>query len=62
MKTKFVATNMDGKKKFVGEIDEKYVDQNKPANFNIQNKEGIRSDLICPFFNDQKRSLSKFYL
>ena len=28
MKTKFVATNMDRKKKFVGGIDEKYVDQN----------------------------------
>ena len=31
---------MDRKKKFVGGIEEKYVDQNKPANFNMYTKQG----------------------
>ena len=40
------------KNKFVDRIDEKYVDQNKPANGNVIIKEGIRQNVIFPFFNE----------
>ena len=61
----FVATKVDKKsllkiwaeKKFVDGIDEKYVDQNKPANGNVRNKEGIRQNLIFPFFNETQKKL-----
>ena len=41
---KTIVENMGRKKQFVDRIDEKYVDQNKPANGNVQNKEGICQD------------------
>ena len=49
MKKKSVATKIEKKallkiwaeKKFVHGIGGKYVDQNKPANGNVQNREGI---------------------
>ena len=39
-----------GMKKFVGGIDEKNVDQHKPANDNVQSMEGIRQILLFPCF------------
>ena len=63
MKTKFVATNMDRKKSLLAELMKNMLTRiNQQILTCIQNKEGIRSDLIFPFFNGQKRSLSKFYL
>ena len=63
MKTKFVATNMDRKKSLLAELMKnmltRITQQILPC---IQKKKGIRTDLIFPFFNEQKRSLSKFYL
>ena len=41
---KTIVENMGRKKQFVDGIDEKYVDQNKPANVNVKNKEGIRQN------------------
>ena len=40
MKKKVCCNKYGQKKKFVGGIDEKYVDQNKPANFNMYTKQG----------------------
>ena len=63
MKTKFVATNMDRKKSLLAELMKIMLTRiNQQILTCIQNKEGIRSDLIFPFFNEQKRSLSKFHL
>ena len=36
-------------KKLVDGFDEKYFDQNKPANGNVQNRENIRQNLIFPY-------------
>ena len=63
MKTKFVATNMDRKKSLLAELMKNMLTRiNQQILTCIQNKEGIRSDLIFPFFNAHKRSLSKLYL
>ena len=63
MKTKFVATNMKRKKSLLAELMKNMLTRiNQQFLTCIQNKKGIRSDLIFPFFNEQKRSLSNFYL
>ena len=53
MKTKFVATNMDRKKSLLAELMKIMLTRiNQQILTCIQNKEGIRSDLIFPFFNE----------
>ena len=44
-----------GMKKFVYGIDEKYVDQNKPVNGNVLDREGILQNLIFPLFSETKK-------
>ena len=36
-------------------MDDKYVDQNKPGNCNVQNMEGIRQHLMFPFLAEVKK-------
>ena len=43
--------NVGRKIKLVDEIDKKYVNQNKPGNGILQNREGLQQDMIFPFFN-----------
>ena len=51
--------NVGRKIKLVDEIDKKYVNQNKPGNDILQNREGLQQDMIFPFFNKTKNSLSE---
>ena len=47
-------------KKDVDGIYEKFVDH-KPPNGDVQNKEGIRQNLIFPVFNEAEKSLSEVH-
>ena len=50
---------MWSEKKFVVEIDEKYVDQKKTPNSNVHNRRGIRQKYIFQLFNENfKNKLS----
>ena len=51
----------DKNEMFVYEIDEKYVEQNKPANCNAENMKGIRQNLIFLLFNETKKRLSDIH-
>ena len=49
------------KQKFVDGIDEKSVDQNKPPNGNVRNREVIRQNLIFPLVNKTINKLSEVH-